>query len=192
MTTSRLAIILFGLLLFFVPGLLILIIEILSELGQSNPFITAMIIIYGGMIGLIGMIAYLIADKKNKRKLIIGLSGLTFYLLLLPMIWGINNIKEKVYLNKHHVELEQIAIQVLNSKLTLDDANLILIRKKLIVNILCVPNENKHVLFLISGMLDNCYGFSYCLTEMKPTENCCGDLTSWRKIRNNWYVWTTT
>ncbi|NVO10270.1 MAG: hypothetical protein HXX16_09945 [Bacteroidales bacterium] len=192
MAINRFPIFVFGLFLFFVPGLLILGIELFSELGQSNPFIIAMIIFWGGIPSLVGIIAYLIADKKVKRKIITGLGGLTFYILLLPIIGGVNSVKEKIYLVKHHVELEQIAIDVLNSKITVDNANQILKKENLIVSISCVPEEKKHVLFLISGMIDNCFGFSYSLTDEKPSDNCCGDFTSWKKIRDKWFVWTTT
>lgn len=192
MKINRNAIFFFSIFLFLIPGLLILGIESFSELGQSNPFVIAMIIIYGGIPSLIGIIAYLIADKNIKRKIIIGLSGFAFYILLLPIIWGLNGVKERIYLARHHVELEQIAKDILNSKITIDDANKILQKENLIVSISCVPEEKKHVLFLISGMIDNCFGFSYSLTEEKPSDNCCGDLTSWKKIQDNWFVWTTT
>jgi hypothetical protein len=55
-----------------------------------------------------------------------------------------------------------------------------------------LPDDDEHVLFLFGGMIDNCYGIAYSLTEEPPSQNCCGDLITWKRIKGNWYKWTTT
>ena len=56
-----------GFIIFLIPGILFLIIEFSNKLGQSNPFIIAMIFIGGGIVGLIGFISFIIADKGLKK-----------------------------------------------------------------------------------------------------------------------------
>jgi hypothetical protein len=193
MQTTRQKIAKIGFSTFLIPGVLFLIIEFSSKLGQSNPFIIASILLNGGLIGLVGFIVFLFMYQGEvKKKLIISVIGFAFYIGLLPTIWGVNSIREKVYLSKNQTLLENLATEVLTDKITIDEANKILSNKDLILHVSCVPEENLHVLFLISGMIDNCYGFSYSLTDMEPSWNCCGDITSWKKIKKNWFRWTTT
>ena len=118
--------------------------------------------------------------------------GVAFYVGLLPITWGVNNIRENIYLSKNQTLLESIANDILTDQITIDEANKILKNKDLVLKVICIPDEKEHVLFLISGMIDNCYGFSYSLTDNEPSRNCCGDITSWKKIKKNWFRWTTT
>ena len=192
MNSTRQIIAKIGLILFLSPGLIFLIIEFTNKLGQSNPFIIAMVLIYGGLAGLVGFIAFLIADKGLKKKLILSILAVGFYVALLPVTWGINSIRERMYLSRYDVVLEKVANQILTDQITIEEANQILDKKDLIIHVSYVPEEKKHVLFLISGMIDNCYGFAYSLTDEEPSWNGCGDLTSWKKIKEHWYVWTTT
>lgn len=181
-----------GKFLFFTPGLLILIVVFSTKLGQSNPFIMLTLFLLGGIVGLIGFIIYLITEKQFKSKIITVLSGITFYVLLLPIIWGVNGLRERIYIYKHRANLEIIANNILISKLSIDEANEILKSENSILKVICVPKENKHVLFLLEGVIDNCTGFAYSLTDNKPSQNCCGDLISWKKILMNWHKWGTT
>ena len=89
-------------------------------------------------------------------------------------------------------QLEVVANELQTNKITIEEANEILNSKKSILKVICLPKENKHVLFLLDGLLDNCCGFSYSLTDNKPSNNCCGDLVYWKKTRRNWYKRGTT
>lgn len=187
-TTSALV----GAALFILPGLLILIVLFSTKLGQFNTFLMLLLFLFGGIVALIGLITYLIADKLLKRKVTTVLAGFGFYILLLPINWGVNGVRERIYISDHQGELEAIANELLTSKITTEEANEKLQSKNIILKVICVPKENMHVLFLLDGMLDNCSGFSYSLTEKQPSMNCCGDLIYWKKIKRNWYKWGTT
>ncbi len=183
---------LIGLALFLLPGLLILTVEFSTKLGQSNPFIMLILFLFGGILGLIGLIVYLIAVKGLKKKILTVLAGFTFYILLLPIIWSVNGLRERIYLSTHKENLEIVANKLLTKTISIEEANEILKTQNSILEVICVPNENKHVLFLIGGLSDNCSGFSYSLTDIVPSQNCCGDLISWKKITKNWHKWGTT
>lgn len=190
--TDRSTIPLIGIILFLLPGLLILIVEFSTKLGQRNVFIMLFLLLLGGIIGLIGLIVYLVSERGFKKKTLTILASITFYVLLLPIIWGVNDLRERIYIYNHRANLENVAKNLLKKEISIEEANKILRSENSILKVICVPSENEHVLFLIDGLIDNCYGFSYSLTDRKPSQNCCGDLTSWKKIKWNWYKWTTT
>jgi len=190
--TDRSTIPLIGIILFLLPGLLMLIVEFSTKLGQRNVFIMLTLLLLGGIIGLIGLIIYLVAEKGLKKKTLTILSSITFYVLLLPIIWGVNDLRERIYIYNHSENLENVAKDLLKKVISIEEANKILRSENSILKVICVPNENEHVLFLLDGLIDNCFGFSYSLTDRKPSQNCCGDLISWKKINKNWYKWGTT
>jgi hypothetical protein len=181
-----------GLALFFLPGLLFLIVEFSTKLGQSNPFIMLLLFLFGGIITLVGLMVYLIADKGLKKKILTVMGGFTFYILLIPLIWGVNGLKERIYIRAHKENLEVVANKLLTNTISIVEANEILKSQNSVLKVICVPKENKHVLFLLNGLIDNCSGFSYSLTDKEPSQNCCGDLISWKKITKKWYKWGTT
>jgi hypothetical protein len=183
---------LIGLSLFLLPGFLILIVEFSTKLGQSNPFIMFLLFLLGGIIALVGLIVYLIADKGLKKKILTVLVGFSFYVLLLPIIWGVNGLRERIYISTHKENLEVVAKKLLTNTISIDEANEILKSQNSILKVICVPKENKHVLFLLDGLIDNCSGFSYSLADKEPSQNCCGDLIKWKKITKKWYKWGTT
>jgi len=183
---------LIGVVLFILPGLLILIVTFSTKLGQFNPFLMLLLFLCGGIIALIGLIVYLIAGKGLKRKIATVFAGFTFYILLLPIIWCVNGVRERIYISTHKEDLEVVANDLLTNKISIEEANEILKSKNSILKVMCVPKENKHVLFLLDGLIDNCTGFSYSLTDNEPSENCCGDLIYWKKIKRKWYKWGTT
>lgn len=181
-----------GMVLLVLPGFLFLIVACSVKLGQFNPFLMLFLFLVCGIIALIGFITYLIAGKGLKSKLITVSGSAIFYVLIFPMIWGINGIRERIYIKTHQIDLELIANNLLNDKITKQEANEKLKDKNLVLTVICVPKEKKHVLFLLDGILDNCSGFSYSLTDQKPSENCSGDLIYWKKMKRNWYKWGTT
>ncbi|RKD90191.1 DUF3810 domain-containing protein [Mangrovibacterium diazotrophicum] len=183
---------LIGKILFFSPGLLILIVAFSAKLGQSNPFVMLILFLLGGIVGLIGFIVYLVAAKGLKGKILTILTGIIFYVSVLPIIWGVNGLRERIYVYNNREKLEIIANNLLTDQISVDEANEMLKSEGSILTVVCVPEEHKHVLFLLGGMIDNCAGFSYSLTDDKPLQNCCGDLVSWKKILTNWYKWRTT
>jgi hypothetical protein len=183
---------LIGLALFFLPGLFISLYMCFSKLGQFNPFLMMFLLLIGGFISLIGILVYLIAAKGLKKKILTILVGLSFYALLLPIIWGVNGLRERIYISTHKENLEEVANKLLTNTLTIEEANEILKSQNSILEVICVPKENKHVLFLLGGLIDNCSGFSYSLTDKEPSQNCCGDLIQWKKITKKWYKWGTT
>lgn len=181
-----------GAALFILPGFLILTVLFSTNLGQFNPFLILLLFFFSGILALIGLITYLIADKRLKRKVTTVLAGFGFYILLLPIHWGVMGVRERIYISDHQRELEAVANELLTSKITTEEANEKLQSKNIILKVSCVPKENMHVLFLLDGILDNCSGFSYSLSDKQPTENCCGDLIYWKKMKRNWYKWGTT
>lgn len=181
-----------GLVLFLLPGILILIVAFFARLGQINPFLMLLLFLIGGIFALIGFIVYLIAEKVFKKKIKTVFACFVFYILLLPIIWGVNGLKERIYIHSHQELLENVANDLLTNKITIEVANEFLKSEESILNVICVPDENKHVLFLLDGLIDNCYGLSYSLNDKEPSQNCCGDLIKWKKIKRNWYKWGTT
>ena len=183
-----------GLFFFILPGLVVLLLNLFSSLGSINlnPFFFLLIFGLGSIPAIVGIITCLIAEKVWKRKIILFLSGMIFYILLFPAIWGISSIKLQVFLLIHNNEFEMIAQDLLNEKTDIETANQKLKQESYLVKVICVPKENKHVLFMIDGMIDNAHGFSYSIVNFQPTDNCCGDFTSWKRIRKHWYKWVTT
>lgn len=181
-----------GAALFILPGFLILTVLFSTKLGQFNPFLMLLLFFFSGIGALIGLITYLIADKLLKRKVTTVLAGFGFYILLLPVNWGVMGVRERIYIGVHQRELEAVANELLTSKITTEEANEKLQSKNIILKVICVPKENKHVLFFLDGILDNCSGFSYSLTDKQPSMNCCGDLIYWKKMKKNWHKWGTT
>lgn len=49
-----------------------------------------------------------------------------------------------------------------------------------------------HIAFTFDGFIDNCYGFAYSETGVMPAHNTCGEYVGWKKLDDNWYVWSTT
>jgi hypothetical protein len=181
-----------GIILFLFPGLLFLAVSLFQGIGQTNPFILLIIILLGGIAQIVGLVMYLVAASNLKIKLLHIGAGITFYLLILPVIWGANFLKEIVYIEAHQEELEIIAEDLLANRISIETANEMLKSKNYLLQVICIPKEQKHVLFILGGLIDNCVGFSYSLTDKRPSENCCGDLIKWTKLRRRWYKWGTT
>jgi hypothetical protein len=181
-----------GLIIFILPALLILGYEIYSPIGQSNPFLIIFLLMYGGIPALVGLVIFLILHPRIKFKALGFIAAVMLYLMLLPAIWGINSLKESILLAKHQVVLEQISNDLLQNKIVIAEANELLQSKNISITVTCIPKENEHVIYLFGGMIDNCYGIAFSLSGNEPSENCCGEFTSWGKKKGNWYIWTTT
>ena len=181
-----------SLLVFIAPGGLIIIHELAHELGQANPFITLFLIVAGGIVSIIGLIVFLISATRFRQKVFTLILGISFYLLLFPIIWGINNIREKQFLHKHHAFLETIATQTLENELSIEESNAQLNQHDLNLEIYCIPDDKPQVLFILQGMLDNCSGFAFNPGQGPPPKYCIGDFTQWKELEKNWYIWGTT
>jgi len=181
-----------SLIIFFAPGAFIAIHELAHELGQTNPFITVFLIVAGGIVSIIGLIVFLITATRFRQKVFTLIFGIFFYLLLFPMIWGINSIREKQFLHEHHTLLETIATQTLAHELSIEEANALLHQHDLNLKIYCIPDDKSQVLYILQGMLDNCYGFAFNPEQKSPPEYCIGDLTQWKELEKNWYIWGAT
>ena len=181
-----------GFTLFILPLIFILWQEISSPLGQSNPFMIIFILMYGGIPAIIGLLIYIFVYPRSKTKFMPPLLAVISYLLLLPIMWGIHSIKESLLLARHEETLEEVATALLLEKISTTKANEILQKREINVSVDCIPQEKEHVLFLFGGIIDNCYGIAWSITGKQPSENCCGDFTSWEQKEGNWYIWSTT
>jgi hypothetical protein len=161
-------------------------------MGSINHLMVAFIIPIAVIPMVIGLVFFLVIEEYLKRKLYLIAGGILFYLLLIPMVWIITDIKLQTFLLLNGRELEVVATDILSDKIDVATANNLLIQHGYLISIVCVPEEKKHVMFLIDGFIDNCYGFSYSLSHVQPLNNCCGQFTSWKKLRKKWFKFTTT
>ncbi len=192
MTTLRKALSQIGLLIAIAPVIWILIDALTSQIGDDSGWLSFIIFYFTIIPAILGLIMYLIADKKIKRKLIVLLSVIVIYFTVFPITTAINNYKSKLFITEHQSELEKIATALINANISEADANLSLEEKGINLRIICHENNSKYVLFLVDGILDNCYGFAFTKEKNKPDNNCSGLLTSWEEIMPHWFIWTTT
>ena len=166
--------------------------EFSNDLGQSNPFIMALIILSGLIIGLVGLFICWFSMNGLNKKIYATISALLIYLVIMPVVWKVNDIRLMNLIDRDQESLKSIAQSLLVEELDIEDANEILKESGSNLVVYCIPDEKEHVLFIISGLIDNCVGISYSIAEKEPTYNCCGELRSWTKVKGNWYRWVTT
>jgi hypothetical protein len=175
-----------------IPGLILILCNLLSDIDGPNIFIQAVIAIVGAPSAIAGILAYSIADNKLKRKLILTGVLILFQILILPIILGISNIKLRFFLFNHQTELEKIANNLLNNEWSWEYATEYFKTTRLPLKLEGQIKQDETVLFLISGVLDNCNGIAYSKTGKRAERNPCGQLILWARIKDNWYEWGTT
>lgn len=192
LTVRRKTIVKSAMFLALIPGLVFIVYNLLTNIEGPNPFLMAALLTLGMPTLIVGILMYLIADNFLKRKLILGVMLILFQISVLPILWGINDLKVRVFLSNNQTELELIANNVLDNKWTCayakDYASSIDLPIQLIEHI----EEDKTVLFHTSGMIDNCHGIAYTRTGNEATRNNCGELVNWEKLKDEWYEWGTT
>lgn len=196
MTKSRNTFIWVSLILAFLPGILFLIYVSLSNIrgdfcGMNGVPIFLYFLIFGLPIMGLGLVTYIFADKKLKRKFIVLSSIIIFSCSILPINWLINDLKTQSFVSKHKFELEELANNLLTKKLTFEEGEKILSEKNLPLSLFEKNEKETTVLLLISGILDNCNGIAFSKNGKKPRRNNCGKLVTWEKIEMNWYKWGT-
>ena len=191
LTKTRKNIVIASLLACICPFIFIYLYLILTDIEGSNSFSVLLILIFGSPVAAFGALVYFIADRNSKRKLIF--TGILAILLIsfLPIMWLIKEIKVDVFLSNNQAELETVANNIINKQWTEDEVKQYILSKNLPIKSTTGKNE-KTILFLIGGILDNCNGIAYSQTGNEPTHNPCGGkLVEWEKIKDNWYKWAT-
>ena len=181
-----------SLFLSLIPGIVFILYNIFTDIKGPNPFLMAVLFMVTAPTLIVCILTYFIADNKLKRKLIFSGTLILFQISILPILWGINKIKLRVFLFNNQTELELIANNVLDNKWTWDYATEYTSSKNLPIKLTGHIEEDKTVLFFISGMIDNCHGIAFSRTGNEATRNNCGHLINWKKLKNNWYEWGTT
>lgn len=178
-------------LLAVVPGLVFIFSEVFTDIKGPDQFQISLMILLGVPAALIGTSTYIIRGKHRGIKLIFPLSLILFNLLIFPTVWGISQVKLRMFVSANRTKLEYAANRLLDKKWNAENANRYLLQEKLLVSFEGKPGKDETVLFLIDSMLDNCMGIAFSRSGQVPTENDCGKLVEWKKIEDNWYKWTT-
>ncbi len=174
------------------PSFVLFSFHIFTTIEGPNPFLIVTII-FGGILSIfLGLVIYLFADNKFERKLIIISLSIFYQFLILPVIWGIEQFKFNTFMSNHQIKLDFIATNILSKKWTLEEGQNYTKEQIQVIKLYQYIEEDKIVLFLIHGMIDNCYGIGFSETGNPPLTNRCGKLISWKKISKNWYIWKTT
>jgi hypothetical protein len=165
--------------------------HVLTEIEGPNPFSMVGLFIIGGLTLIVSILIYLIADTKLNRKLLYTGILIAFQILILPIIWFTNDIKLRVFLSNNQRELELITNNVLDNKWTWQYAEEYTSSKNLPLQLIGHIEEDKTILFFISGITDNCLGIAYSRTGNEATRNNCGRLVTWKRLKDKWYEWGT-
>ena len=192
LTQTRRVIVAITLFLIFLPGLIIISYDALTNIEGPNPFLVATVLIVGTPTVLIALLIYLFTDNKIKRKTTLIILLIAFQLSVLPLIWGINNIKLKFFLFNNEKELVLISNNLLDKRWTLEQAIDYTQSTNLPISLLGQIEEDETVLFFISGIIDNCHGIAYSRTGKEAKRNYCGTLINWKQLKDEWYEWGTT
>ena len=191
LTPTRKVIIKVGLGLSFLPGIVIILYDLLTNIEGPNPFLMVIIFIAGILSVAVGLTTYLLADNKLKRKLTLTSLTILFQLALIPILWGINDIKLRLFLFNNETELELIATNLLDNKWTWEQANNYKEKSGIEITLTGHIEEDETVLFTLSGFIDNTHGIAYSRTGKEAYRNVYGHIAKWKKIKHNWYEWGT-
>jgi hypothetical protein len=182
-----------GLFFMFLPFLSATAYFIIEKFGQINSLIIAFLLIPTLIIFVVGIILHLIFEKRIRIKVLSIVLAFVSIALILPTSWLIQSIKQTYFLTKNKDFLEDLALDVLDKRVTIETANILLDSAHINMTITeCHYIQDRQVLFTLSKFIDNCYGIAYCDNCTESKLNCCGELTSWVEIDTNWYKWTTT
>ena len=190
LTKARKYSVILALVFSIMPALIVISLIIINDLQDSLLGVITLLVSWP--VVPISILVYLIADTNLKRKIIVIFAMILVQILLLPAIWGINDIKLHLFVNKNQKELAFISDNLIEDKWTFEQAKEYLKTKQIPIKLELYNREEKEVLFLISGILDNCNGIAYTKTGKKISTNNCGRMVLWEKINENWYKWATT
>jgi len=165
-----------GLGLSFLPGIIFILYNLLTNIGGPNPFLIVIIFFAGLPTVAIGLIIYLFADNKLKRKLALTVLTVIFQLSILPILWVINDIKLSFFLLNNKTELELIATNLIDNKWTFEQANDYTEKSGIEIKLTGHIEEDETVLFTLSGFIDNTHGVAYSRTGKEAYRNVYGHI----------------
>lgn len=141
---------------------------------------------------LIGLAMYLFADKKFNRKILVTALAISFQVAIIPVTSVIEDFNKVRFISGHKDTLIDVSNRLITGVWDLAKARNAVrqMHEPLYLDDYLV--DDKTVLFMIHGMIDNCYGIAYSLSGKKPLENNCGQLIRWKRLSGNWYAWATT
>ena len=181
------------LILTFGPLLTIILLDGFSGLTGLNSFLFIPLLFIAAPIVFVGWIITMFKQAPISAKAIITVAAIVQWFLLFPMIWGIQSVKEDMFLVMNHKQLELVSDSVLHDHWTIDEANTYLSEHNLDVKINAnIELDQEMVFFFIDGFFGNCHGIAYSATPTSPTLARCGKITSWKPVRTNWYSWTAS
>jgi hypothetical protein len=152
----------------------------------------AIVFFTGILTVVLGLILYLLYDYKLKRKLILTTLSVSFQVLLLPVLWGINDVKLNLFLSRNKTELELIAENLLDSKWTWQQAYNYRIQSGIEIKMAGLIEKDQTVLFTLRGFIDNTHGLAYSRTGREAYRSVPGHIGVWKKINKYWYEWGTS
>jgi len=191
LTGKRKIVVTIALLFSFLPGLILLVYDLLTNIEGVSPFIMLMVFIVGAPTAFISILTYFFADNKVKRKSILTLILILFQISAIPLFWGINDIKLRIFVYNNQTELELIANNVLDKKWTLEYADEYCKLKNIPANLGGHIESDQTVLFITNGMLSDCHGIAFSRTRNQPTIEKYGNIAYWKPIIDRWYEWAS-
>jgi hypothetical protein len=174
-----------------VPGLIFLTSEVLSNIKGPGLLVIYIVSLVGLPSVFLGLTVSFFMKGALTTQIFRTISLIGFQLWILQLKEIIQDYKLDNYLSKNGEKLQLVCSNRLSSRWSAETASDYLNEQGLELKVLDVIKEEGVVLFVLSGLADNCYGIAFSLSPKTPKYNSCGRLLDWEEIRKNWFVWST-
>ncbi|HEX8503956.1 MAG TPA: hypothetical protein VF630_01205 [Hymenobacter sp.] len=143
--------------------------------------------IFWGTASLIGWGIYMMGTKRKVLGIGVSLLLLVLNLMALSLGGDYENIKREKHFAAHKTELEFVANKILQNKIDVKQANVILKKSGILFTAVpCIaPDSTQEAFFYASGALDSQLGYAYQKKSV-PT-SFCYEVNRWRKVDQNWW-----
>ncbi|MBE7177796.1 MAG: hypothetical protein INR69_15425 [Mucilaginibacter polytrichastri] len=192
LSRKRTIIVLTALFVSMVPGAIFVCYHIFTNVAGPNPLLMSTIFKISVPVVLLCVVVYTFADTRLKRKVIFCVGLILYQIAVLPILWGINHVKLRMFISENKTELERVSNNILDKKWDWDQAVNYMRSKNMPVRLTQHIKKEKTVLFFINGLTDNCHGIAYSRSGKRTKENSCGTLVNWEQLEGHWYEWGTT
>ncbi len=181
-----------SILILLVPGCVLLISTITTDIQGVNPFgFTAAIISASPFIVIVALFIAIIVSFRNRKRLIITAAILLLNLIFIPINNALENKKIQDYFYENKEVLETISTSLFLSEITIQEAYEICEIENLTFQNIQFDSQQQIVFFIIDRQTVSCYGIAFRFSGLQPTNNPCrGKIDKWKNIENGWFMWS--
>lgn len=182
-----------GIILALVPGIVLTISTLTTDIQGISPFsYTALLIMIGTGIVFLGLAIAIIAGIKSPARLIVVTVIFILHFLFIPINNSISNHKIKSFIENNIELLDKVSTGVFISEISVEEANAMLDSEDIPIEQVYYDSNQQIVYFLIDGIQDNCHGIATRFNTIKPLNNPCGGQTDvWEEVRDGWFIWSS-